>query len=97
MGKRIVRGPITLYKKDLFQDPLAEWQVVWCEESGEFILNDRHAWWEAATKSAHYNVPVLRQPFKTLDDAITAFNERINKLENIMRISMKEWQSHTYP
>jgi len=41
-----------------------------------------HGWWEAPSKQAHFNVPILGEPFKTEPEVNAAMDARIHTLES---------------
>jgi len=80
----MARIPVTLYKDDPEQTPTpAEWHEIWCARNpaGEWVLCERHGWWDNDKKQAHFNVPILSEPFKTEKEANDAVDARIKRLE----------------
>lgn len=80
----MTRLPVTVYKDDPAIKPLAEWHEIWTArnpDSGKFVLCERHGWWDEQDKQAHFNVPVLSEPFDTEPKADAAMDEQIRALE----------------
>jgi hypothetical protein len=75
--------PITVYKDDPATTPIAEWHEIWTArnpETSEWVLCQRHGWWDETNKQAHFNVPVLSEPFKTEPEVNTAMDSQIDAL-----------------
>jgi len=49
--------------------------------TGNFVLCERLGWWAEQDKQAHFNVPVLSEPFDAEPKADAAMDERIKALE----------------
>lgn len=79
----LARIPITLYKDDPDSQGVAEWHEVWLATNAnqEWVLCENHGWWDEANKRAHFNVPILTEPFETEGQANAAFDARIRTLE----------------
>jgi hypothetical protein len=81
----MTRFPVTVYKNEPATTPLAEWHEIWTARNpatGEWILCERHGWWDDAIKQPHFNVPILSEPFKTEPEADAAMDARINALDS---------------
>lgn len=75
--------PVTVYRDDPFVHPMAEWHELWTAQNpttSEFVLCQHHGWWDEETKQAHFNVPVLSEPFKTEEAADAALDQEISSL-----------------
>jgi hypothetical protein len=73
-----------LTKDDPATKPLAEWHEIWTAKNPatrKFVLCERHRWWDEQDKQAHFNVPVLSEPFDTELKADAAMDEEIRALE----------------
>jgi hypothetical protein len=81
----MARIPITVYKEDPEKTATpAEWHEVWVAfnaQSNEWVLCQRHGWWDEAGKQAHLDVPVLSEPFKTEPEANAAMDAEIQSLD----------------
>ena len=70
-----MRFPITLYKEDPQKNPLAEYHEVTYAldtKSQEFVLLDLHGWWDHEAAKPQFNTQVLREPYKSENQASTA-------------------------
>jgi hypothetical protein len=80
----MARIPVTVYKEDPQTATPAEWHEVWVAfnpMTGEWVLCQRHGWWDEAGKQAHFDVPVLSEPFKSTHEADKAMDAEIQTLE----------------
>lgn len=78
----VVGFPITMYKQDPEQTPIAEWhELGGARSTNVWYLWERHGWWDNANKEAHFNVPILSEPFKNEHQALAAFEKRVKDLE----------------
>jgi len=81
----VTRIPVTIYKEHPDTTPIAEWHEIWTARqpvTGEWILCERHGWWEEANKTPHFNVPILSEPFKTEPEVDAAMDARIEALRS---------------
>jgi hypothetical protein len=79
------RIPVTVYKEDpAHATAPAEWHEVWTatNTAEEWVLCERHGWWDEAKRQAYFNVPILSEPFKTGNQVDDAFHARIRQLDS---------------
>jgi hypothetical protein len=75
--------PITVYKVEIGKGEITEWHELWTArrpETDEFILCQRHGWWDEPNKMPRYNVPVLSEPHKTDQAATLAMRDQLERL-----------------
>jgi hypothetical protein len=75
--------PVTVYKSDPATTPFAEWHEIWTGQNpatGEWILCQRHGWWDETNKMTYFDVPILSEPFKTEPEVDAAMDAQINSL-----------------
>lgn len=80
----MTRIPVTVYKDDpLTRLQPAEWHELWCayKSQNEFVLCERHGWWDGTNKRALFGVPILSEIFKTEKEVYAAFDARIERLK----------------
>jgi hypothetical protein len=79
----MTRIPVTVYKDDPATKPVSEWHEIWTARNpttAEFVLCQRHGWWDEQDKQAHFNVPILSEPFKTEPEVDVAMDAQIRGL-----------------
>jgi hypothetical protein len=79
----MTRLPVTVYKDDPATNPMAEWHEIWSAKNpatSEFVLCQRHGWWDEQNKQAHFNVPILSEPFKTEPAVDAAMDQQLTGL-----------------
>ena len=75
--------PVTVYRVEPGKDVIAEWHELWTAhrtDTNEFILCQRHGWWDEQNKKPHYDVPVLSEPHETDEAAYIAMGNELQKL-----------------
>jgi hypothetical protein len=81
----MARIRVTVYKEDPEKSATpAEWHEIWVAfnpQSNEWVLCQRHGWWDDANKQTHFDVPTLSAPFKTEPEANAAMDAEIQILD----------------